>query len=173
MSLRLVHSEPVEEARVIDPTVPRVILGDEANIVPWVERQLGLPLGHFSNAIAIGIVIGDRPVAGVLLTNYTKHRETGLVTIEEVTAATDPRWCTRAVLHFLFHYIFCRLKVVRLQAVCDRKNMHARKINERLKFRMEGVGRRAWDGRRDAVVFSMIPEQCPWLTDEERSACHR
>jgi RimJ/RimL family protein N-acetyltransferase len=166
MSLRLVHSEPIEEPQAAGPNAPRVVLGDEKNVVPWVERQLGLPAGFYVSAIAIGVVLGDRPVAGVLFVNYVRHRETGLVTVEVVIASAHPRWGTRAVLRFLFRYAFVHLKAARLQSIAPRKDKRARKLNERVGFKMEGVGRRALNGKDDVVVYSMLPKECRWLGGE-------
>lgn len=151
------------------PDVPRGILGADAQVVPWVERQLGLPAGHFKGAMSIGIAIGDTPVAAVLYTNYQKHMETGLVTVEAVIASTTPKWCTRPILFSIFNYPFTHLKAQRIQLVLRRNNKVARKFCEELGFTYEGKGRRAWDGKQDAVMYSMLPDECRWIKGRRKN----
>lgn len=158
--LRLVHPEPV-----IDPTVPRGILGADRDVIRWVELQLELREGFFDGAMAIGVVYQNQPIAGVVYSGYRKFNN-GLVTLEATIASTTPRWCTRPILRAVFRYPFTYLKCVRLQTVCSRKAKDVRAFNERLGFKMEGVGRRAWDGRTDAICFSMLPQECRWLGGE-------
>lgn len=160
--LKLVENTPPP---ALDPTVPRAIVGDSENVCRWVEQQLGLPAGHFQGCMAIGVIYHNNPVAAVVFSNYVKHRETGLVTIEATIAATDVRWCTKGILRVLFRYPFVHLGATRLQVVCRRKNREARNFVERLGFKLEGVGRRAWDGKQDAVMYSMLPRECKWTGD--------
>jgi RimJ/RimL family protein N-acetyltransferase len=160
-NLRLVENG----APQVDPTVPRGILGAEKDVCAWVERQLELPGGHFAGCMAIGIVYKNQPIAGVVYSQYTKHRETGLVTIEAHIAATSPRFCTRPILRAIFAYPFVHLHAQRIQLVIRRKNKKSRDFAVRLGFKLCGIGRRAWDGRQDVAVYDMLPHECKWLGD--------
>ena len=156
-ALKLVHPAPA-----FPPGVPRGVLGADEQVIPWVERHLDLPEGHFKGAMAIGIALDGHPIAGVIY-QYHKHWQTGLVTVEQSIATISPRWCTRPILFSIFNYPFTHLKAQRLQVACRKSNTKARNLVERLGFKMEGVARRGWDGKQNAVVYSMLPDECRWI----------
>jgi hypothetical protein len=39
---------------------------------------------------------------------------------------------------------------------------------EGLGFRLEGMGRKAYDGRQDAAVYSLLRHECRWISQETR-----
>lgn len=146
----------------VDPIVPTTLSGIDQVAADWVAEQLGLPIGCFDPCAAVGVTLHGQLVAGVVFSNYRPFPEGAI--IDASIAATAPRWATRSVLRDFFSYPFCQMKATRLQVACRKSNKHARQFVLRLGFRMEGVARRMWDGKHDAVVYSMMPEECRWLT---------
>ncbi|MGI9489349.1 MAG: GNAT family N-acetyltransferase [Geminicoccaceae bacterium] len=145
----------------IDPETPTTVSGIDGLIGDWVTDQLDLPAGSLSPCAGIGVTYRGSLIAGVAFNNYRPY-QSGAV-IDASIAATSPRWATRTVLRDFFSYPFAQMKVTRLQVVCRKSNKHARKFVTRLGFRMEGVARRLWDGKYDAVVYSMMPDECRWI----------
>ena len=145
----------------IDPAVPVSVHGIDAIVSEWVAAQLGMEPSAFAPSAAIGVVHDGGLIAGAVYHQYRPQKHGA--TVEASLASTSPRWCTRAVLKAMFAYPFVQLGATRLQVTCARKNRRARRLAERLGFRMEGVGRRLWDGKQDAIVYSMMPEECRWL----------
>lgn len=145
----------------IDPSIPTTIGGVDKIVGDWVAQQLGLPAGSLDPCAGIGVAYRDRLIAGVAFNNYRPYPDGGV--IDASIAATTPRWATRQVLRDFFSYPFIQSGVTRLQVSCRKSNKHARKFVTRLGFRMEGVGRRMWDGKHDAAVYSMMPEECRWI----------
>ena len=127
----------------------------------WVAIQLEMPFGSFGPSAGIGVVLRGDLIAGVVFNNYRPYPNGS--TIEASIAATSPNWATRSVLRDFFSYPFIQKDAMRLGVSCRKSNKHARKFVTRLGFRMEGVARRLWDGKHDAVVYSMLPEECRWL----------
>lgn len=78
------------------------------------------------------------------------------------TALFDRRALTRRLLTTVIKAVFTR--AARITALVDPNNQAA--INQvwRMGFRHEGFMRRALDGRRDAMLFGLIPEDCPYLS---------
>lgn len=133
--------------------------GIDEIVARWVAEQLDIP--SFGPSTALGVTLQGDLVAGVVFNNYHPY-PTGS-TIEASIAAANPQWATRAVLRDFFSYPFIQMGVSRLGVSCRKSNKHARKFVTRLGFKMEGVARRLWDGQTDAVVYSMLPEECRWL----------
>ncbi|MGI9451152.1 MAG: GNAT family N-acetyltransferase [Geminicoccaceae bacterium] len=145
----------------IDPDIPTTISGADQLVADWIAGQLGLSNGLGPSA-GIGVMFHGELIAGVAFNNYHRH-ERG-ATIEASIAATTPRWATRTVLCDFFSYPFVQMRVTRLGVTCRKSNKRARMFVSRLGFKMEGCARRLWDGEHDAVVYSMMPEECRWLT---------
>ncbi len=78
-----------------------------------------------------------------------------------------PGFLTRAILAELFGFAFGRLGLVRLTCRVAKGNRHARRFVERLGWRLEGVKRRGFDGRRDAVIYGMLATECRWLRNND------
>ena len=131
-------------------------------VADWVAEQLGMRRGCFDPCAGIGVTLRGDLVAGVVFNNYRPLPEGA--TIDASIVATTARWATRQVLRDFFAYPFLQMGATRLGVSCRKSNKHARRFVTRLGFRMEGVARRLWDGRHDAVVYSMFPEECRWLT---------
>lgn len=148
----------------VDPTKPTTVSGIDQIVADWVAVQLEMPRGSFGPCAAIGVVLQGNLVAGVVFNNYHPHPEGA--TLEASIAATTPCWANRSVLRDFFSYPFVQKRATRLGVSCRKSNKHARKFVTRLGFRMEGVARRLWDGKHDAVVYSMTPEECKWLTPD-------
>ncbi len=145
----------------VDPDCPTTVFGIDEIVAAWVAKRLDIPT--FGPSTALGVVRQDRLIAGVVFNNY--HQYPSGATIEASIAAIDPHWATRAVLRNFFSYPFLQMNVGRLGVTCRKSNKHARKFVTRLGFKLEGIARRLWDGKQDAAVYSMLAEECKWLTD--------
>ena len=140
---------------------PITVAGMDAMVIEWVAARLDMPPADFFPCTAVAVVHGEEMLAGAVYYQFRPNAHGG--TMEAALASVSPRWCTRAVLASLFAYPFVQVKVARLQVSIAKKNKPARRLAERLSFKLEGVGRRLWDGRQDAVIYSMLPEECRWL----------
>ena len=73
----------------------------------------------------------------------------------------DPRAITRKLLRVIFSTLFSR--AARITALVEPGNDPAIRLMDRLGFTYEGFLRRGLDGRRDALLYGMLPEDCPWI----------
>lgn len=140
--------------------VGSVLYGADAQVVDWVSQRIPILGGrapHNSSA-ALGVVRRGQIAAGVVFHNYRAG-----IDIEVSLAADDPSWAHPAILRRLFGYPFNQLGVVRLTCIVGRKNKRCRKFCEGLGWKLEGVIRRAYDGREDAVIFGMLREDAKFL----------
>ena len=139
---------------------PVTVAGRDAIVAAWVAARLDMDPADFFPCTAIAVMGGPALLAGAVYYQFRPNAHGG--TMEAALAAASPRWCTRPVLASLFAYPFAQARVARLQVSCARRNKRARRLVEQLGFRLEGIGRRLWDGRRDAAIYSMLPEECRW-----------
>lgn len=89
---------------------------------------------------------------------YTNYRDESI----EMSCAGTPGWMTKGNLRGFFGFPFGDLMCRRITGIVHRKNKTARKINERLGFKLEGVCRHGFkDG--DAMIYGMIKKECRWI----------
>ena len=139
--------------------VGSVLLGADEEVAAWVAQRV--PEFEPQKYVALGVVRGDRFVGGAVFHNFRKHD------IEVVVAFDDPRWALPGTLRALFAYPFVTLGCVRLTALIARKNKRSRRLTEGLGFRLEGVARRAFDGRQDAMIYGMLRDECKFLRERD------
>lgn len=133
-------------------------------VAAWVARRIphaDLIVDDFGPMIAFGVAVDGKPAAGVVWSDYRemKHGADIRVTI----AAADPRWCTRSVLRQLFDYPFNTAKATRITAIIREGNHRSLKLCKGLGFRQEGVARRAFNGKSNAIILGMLKEECRWI----------
>ena len=144
----------------VDPGIPTSVSGIDHIVAAWVAEELGMPVERFGPCSAVGIVYRGQIIAGVVYNNYHCYAE-GAV-IEGSIASSTPLWATRKILKDIFAYPFEQMKATRFQVVCKKSNKHGRQFVVRLGFKMEGVARRLWNGKCDAVLYSMLPSENRW-----------
>jgi hypothetical protein len=76
-------------------------------------------------------------------------------------AVADPRGLSRQLLTILFRAVFQR--AARVTVLIDPGNDRAISQIWRMGFKPEGYLRRGYDGRRDAALWGLLPEDCPYL----------
>jgi hypothetical protein len=144
-----------------------VLYNDTERVAKFVADRVPLMAGRTfqfgpdgkPRFVALGVVRRGKFAAGVVFHNYHGHD------IEMSAAADDPLWCLPETLRQLFAYPFAQLNCVRMTTITGRKNKRARKIDERLGFRLEGVVRKGIDGKEDAVIYGLLKSECKWIKD--------
>lgn len=136
-------------------------------VLRWAIRNLheeGLSeVEDFGANICFGILIDGKPVGACI---YNEFREMPFGNDIRVTmVATDPRWCSRSVLRQLLSYPFITAKCTRLTSIVREGNKRAIALNVGLGFKKEGVHRRAYNGKTNALVYAMLRSECKWIED--------
>jgi RimJ/RimL family protein N-acetyltransferase len=134
-----------------------IAFGHDRQVADWVCSRLEVPTPI--NPAALGAVKDGKLIGGVVYINFRG------CDIEMYAAADSPRWITRAHLDAFFGYPFRQLNCLRVTAVIERRNKHAREFVERLGFRLEGSHPRAMDGRT-ALTYGMLREYCRWIGEK-------
>ena len=140
--------------------VGSILFGADEEIAAYVAKKIGRRQ-PFEKFTALGVVRRGVPVGGIVYHNY---QDWGCI---EVSLAFDsPLWCTPQTLRGLFAYPFIGLRCVRMTAVVARRNKRSRRLVKGLGFKEEGVARRGYDGRDDAVGYGLLRGECRFIKDK-------
>lgn len=122
---------------------------------------------EFAGAYSIGVMDGNKIIAGVVYNNFFLDCKKKPLSIEMTIASIDRKWCSRYNLNEFFAYPFIYLDVKRVTATCSRKDTETRAFLKRLGFRLEGIGRKAWFRGGDSAAYSMLKKECKWIKNEQ------
>lgn len=115
----------------------------------------------FGPFVAVGVVR-----SGIILGGIVWHNFRGF-SIEVSIAFDRADWIRPSTLRNIAGYPFNQLGVTRVTAIVGRKNEPMRKLCEKLGFKLEGIGRKAFDGKQDAVLYGILRHECKWLKSFE------
>lgn len=144
------------------------IVADQPNnpmIAQWVIDHM--PEEGFSSIhelgphVAFGVMRDGRALCG-LVYNWYREMPYG-ADMRAILYSDHPSWCLPGVLRELFRYPFDVARCQRLTAIVRDGNEAALKLNLGLGFRKEGILRRGYDGRTNAIVLGMLRHECKWL----------
>lgn len=143
--------------------VVKLIYGHDEAVANWVAGQIKHPPYPSGMYRAIGIMLDNSIIGGVIWHNYHEDFSGRPLLIEVTIATIDKRWCSGHNLRELFAYPFIQLGVKRVQATCHRKAKHVRITLDRLGFHFEGIVREAHPLGGDAAHYSLLKQECKWL----------
>jgi len=133
--------------------MPQLAFGFDEQIAAWVaERIPHVRGGNFGPCVGIGIVSGDRLLAGVIYHDYQiDHR-----TIQLSMAADNPMWARRSIIAGLLHYPFEQLNCYKVWTGTPLENDAALKVNYHIGFRREAVLAHQFGPKHHGVVCRML-----------------
>lgn len=120
-------------------------------------REMGYAVSDFEKYSALGLVEDGMVIAGVIYDNYTNTN-----ICMHVAALPGRKWLNREFLYAAFDYPFRQLGVRRVTGLVPKKNRDARRFDEHLGFKLEGVMRQAL-ADDDICVYGMLRGECRWL----------
>jgi len=131
---------------------------DKAAAVAWWNARMDqVALEKTQSAICVVDPNTNQIIAVALFHNFKGHD------IEIGFAADDPRWAERGVIRAIFHYVFEQLGCSRLTTITAKNNKRARKLDEGLGFKLEGVHENGMAPGVTAISYGMTKENCKWL----------
>ena len=139
----------------------------------FIERGLDLESQRFAGCNMLAIIDNDGEVRCVIVHNFVKYEQGKIHVLELSIYADTPRWCTPSILKQLFGFWFDELGVDRLQVICAADNEKAIMFCEKLGWLVEGQLRHGWTIGKDAVILSMLREDCVVLREDFGSGATR
>jgi len=132
-----------------------LVYGDNQRVCEWVSRHIGEDLGR---GVGIGLEENGELIAGVFYNMFT-----GAGISMHVAAVPGRRWMTREYLFCCFAYPFLQLNCRRVTGLVRVSNLEARKFDEHLGFKREGLIREAFDDGEDGLLYGMLKPECRWI----------
>lgn len=126
------------------------------NEVAQFIRQEALSPADFGRCKTIGVIDGDRLIAGLVYYNYDPDAET----IEMGARAITPRWFTRATYRRLFEYPFVECGCQMLYARIPVENEYLLSQFARMNFNLTVIPR-LYGRSEDGVLCTLTDDQ--WL----------
>lgn len=128
----------------------RLAFGYDEEVRDWVIERVP-HLTEIGHCTSIGIVSGDRLIAGVLYHDYQPHFRN----IQLSMAADSPMWARPGNIAALLHYPFEQLKVWMLYTVTPESNERALKVNKHIGIKRKTVLPHMFGKRKHAVLCEM------------------
>lgn len=131
---------------------------ERETVIAWANERLS-PRTNPETSAAIGIVDPGtgRLIAAAVFHNFKGHD------VEIGFCADSPRWAQRGIIRAIFHYVFVQLGCARLTTITAEDNHRARKLDEGLGFKLEGVHPSGMSPGVTAVSYGMERKDCRWL----------
>lgn len=133
-----------------------VIYGQDSRVIDWVKPRVDE--SNFGDAAAIGLEEDGRLIAGVVYNIYN-----GPSICMHVAAESGKRWLNRDFLFAAFAYPFIQLGCFRVTGLVRADNIEAKRFDEHLGFKQEGVIRKGASDGTDMILYGMLKEECRWL----------
>lgn len=142
-----------------------IITDRHEELCAWVELGIhGFTNGYDGSSKAIGIERNGKLICAVTYTNFKSRKDGSFFELEMGVFSIDKRWCNRHNLNIIFAYPFAQLKLERVQTICSADDEGVIMFNKRLGFTPEGIHRKAWHTGCDAISWSMLKDECKWLS---------
>ncbi len=140
-----------------------VVLTEKAT--GWLVKHLRDPdiqtEADLGAVATLGVIIDGKCVAAVAFNRFRRLRHGN--DVSAVIAATSPRWCKKGVLASIFRFAFGQLGCARMTVIIREGNERSMRMCAGLGFEKEGVIKRGWDGKTNAVVMGMLKQRCRWI----------
>lgn len=143
--------------------VGSILFGADDVVIPYVQSRIPHMDDGFGPCVALGVVRRGILVGGVVYHGYRPADGDVMVSI----AFERPDWCLPQTMRALFAYPFNELNCGRMTAVVARKNKRSRKLVEGLGFKLEGVARKAFGRRDDAMLYGLLKSECRFLRNTD------
>lgn len=131
----------------------------------WVSLNvLGITGVYDDSSKAIGNVIDGKLVSAVTYNNFRVRPDGSFLSVEMGIYSNDKKWATKDYLRAVFSYPFIQLGMERVETTCSAGRPDVIAFNQKLGFKKECIKRKAWPLGGDAVQFSMLRDECKWLT---------
>ncbi|MBQ7659406.1 MAG: GNAT family N-acetyltransferase [Alphaproteobacteria bacterium] len=141
------------------PKTCRIFFDAGGSVVRWVCGNLGENTRWVGQNISLGIELEKKLIAGIIINDIRPYVDAWLTIY-----AQNKKWCNRRVLRTVFEVVFNLLKCRRASVMVDADNIQSQNLVSRLGFVQEGVLRAYQNNGHDALVYSMLTNECRWRT---------
>jgi len=135
-----------------------IFLDNTGAVFDFVLKGLGAKKEEFCGCVTLGVKIEDKVIAGIIYSSLREGRDVWLTIF-----SNDKRWCNKRILNAIFKVAFDFFKCRRVSVRVDACNTKSRRLVEGLGFQKEGVLRAFEDNGHNALIYSMLKDECLYL----------
>ena len=132
-------------------------------VFEWVCQGLGDKPEDYGANLTIGVWLGKILVAGIILNDHRPGIDVWM-TIYSI----DRRWCTRAVIKYVFGIVFGLMRCRRANVFVSKDNHRSLNLALGLGFKNEGLLRQYREDGSDCYILGMLKEECRWLWEKAK-----
>lgn len=130
-----------------------LLYGFDAHVSAWVaERIEHVRGGDFGPSAAIGVISGDRMIAGCVFHDF----QSDFRTIQLSMAADSPMWARREIIRGLLAYPFQQLGCFKVWTATPAENTAALKVNLHIGFRREAILAHQFGPKRHGIICRFL-----------------
>lgn len=127
-----------------------LVYGYDAQVAEWVIQRLPY-VSHFTEPRAIGVVLGNELIAGVV---YSNHRPQYRA-MEIDMAADSPQWAKAELIYGLLAFPFIQAGCYKVRACVRADKKHAITTFKHVGFIQEGILGHEFGPKQHAVIMRM------------------
>lgn len=127
------------------------LYGEDEAVKNWIIEKVDC-LHELDPCVTIGVISGDRLIAGVAYHDYQKRYGV----IQMSMAAISPMWAKAVTIHQLLRYPFEQLDCFKVMAVVEPENIKALKTLTSIGFIQEVIMKHMFGEGNHAVVMEML-----------------
>lgn len=131
-----------------------LLFGADADVIAICEAMIpgpALPQGY---QMTVGVVRNGKIGAALVFYGLQPGVEISLT-----MAIVDPFCCRKETIAQVMEIVWDHFGVRRLAMEIARKNKRARRFAEKFGCKLEGVRRKGYDGKQDAMCYGMLKEE--------------
>ena len=128
-----------------------IVFGEDAYVAAWTADKLP-QVSDFGLCTALGVVSGERLIAGIVYHDYQPQHGT----IQLSIAAISPMWAKKENIKELLKYPFEQLECYKVWTAIAADNEKALKVNAHIGFKKEAILAHQFGKKRHAVMSRML-----------------
>ena len=129
----------------------------QGEITKWVCQHLNFKNWDIGPHYTLGFFVGNKLIGGLIYHEIRPNRD-----LWWTIYTTDKRWCTKAVLKYIFEAAFNYWNVERISLLVNTDNYSCIKLVEGLGFKREGLIRRFRDDGSDCYFYGLLKSENKW-----------
>lgn len=140
-----------------------VLYGADDLVLAFMRDRLPF-VKNWGPCVALGVVRGPSLIGGVVFSNHHPEAKDLEMSMAFDTAA----WWRPRTMARILAYPFVQLGCERLTLRIGKSNKAARTAALKTGFKLEGVRRRAHDGRQDQIIYGLLKGECRFVKKERQ-----
>lgn len=121
----------------------------------WAAEKIGQD--EFKNCQGLGFANSTGLIAVVVLHDLSPPN------VFLSWAATTPRWMTKGAIFAIYNWAYNQLRCERITGLVEKNNKRARKVDEGLGMKLEGVLRKASPTGQDLMIYGLLRKEAEAL----------